>query len=221
MTTPDRSALRWIALATFLTLVPITLLVPGLTELVVDRHGGTRFQAHLFVSLNQLAGIAAVPFAMLLHRRVPTNRWWIPALLLVDAVAFIGMRSAPTLSALFAWRALDGLAHLPAVTFLMIAANRAGGQRRGASLGVVASALMVGVGVGAPLGGLLIDRDPMLVYLVGAALLVVASMAAHWVPTTHAAHEAGAPSLAPSRYHWDRRRLVSWMPLAYNSRIDS
>ena len=215
MTTPDRSALRWIALATFLTLVPITLLVPGLTELVVDQHGGTRFQAHLFVSLNQLAGIVAVPLAMLLHRRVPTNRWWIPGLLLVDAVAFLGMRSAPTLGALFAWRALDGLAHLPAVTFLMIAANRAGGQRRGASLGVVASALMVGIGVGAPLGGVLIDRDPLLVYAVGAVLLVIAAITALRVPTTHAAHEAGAPSSAPSRYQWNRRRLVSWMPLAY------
>jgi 1-acyl-sn-glycerol-3-phosphate acyltransferase len=213
--TPDRSALRWIALATFLTLVPITLLVPGLTELVVDRHGGTRFQAHLFVSLNQLAGIIAVPFAMLLHRRVPSARWWIPGLLLVDAVAFAGMRSAPTLGALFAWRALDGLAHLPAVTFLMIAANRAGGQRRGASLGVVASALMVGIGVGAPLGGILIDRDPMLVYVVGAGLLVVAAVTALRVPSTHAAHEVGSGAGASSRYAWDRRRLVSWMPLAY------
>ena len=211
----DRSALRWIALATFLTLVPITLLVPGLTELVVDQHGGTRFQAHLFVSINQMAGIVAVPFAMLIHRRYPSQRWWIPALLLLDAVAFLGMRSAPTLGALFAWRAVDGIAHLPAVTFLMIAANRAGGQRRGASLGVVASALMVGIGVGAPLGGALIDRDPMLVYVVGAVLLVVAGLSALRVPTTHARHEVGAPSTAPQRYQWDRRRLVSWMPLAY------
>lgn len=211
----DRSALRWIALATFLTLVPITLLVPGLTELVVDQHGGTRFQAHLFVSLNQMAGIVAVPFAMLIHRRFPTRRWWIPALLLLDAVAFLGMRSAPTLGALFAWRAVDGMAHLPAVTFLMIAANRTGGKRRGASLGVVASALMVGIGVGAPLGGLLIDRDPLLVYVVGAALLMVAGVSALKVPTTRAAHESGSGSTVPSRYRWDRRQLVSWMPLAY------
>ena len=58
-------ALGAIALATFLTLVPITLLVPGLNELVMGEHGGTRFQAHLFVSLNQLTGIIAVPFAII------------------------------------------------------------------------------------------------------------------------------------------------------------
>ncbi len=203
-------SLRFIALATFLTLVPITLLVPGLEELVITAHGGTRFQAHLFVSLNQLAGVVAVPFAMVLQRRFPFARAWVPALLLVNAAAFIGMREADSLGALFAWRAVDGFMHLPAVTFLMIAANRAGGRRRGASLGVVASALMVGVGVGAPLGGVLIDRDPMLVYTVGAVLLVAASLAALAV----------RPSAAPdaphsSRYQWDRRQLASWMPLAY------
>jgi len=202
-------ALGAIALATFLTLVPITLLVPGLTELVVDQHGGTRFQAHLFVSLNQLAGIIAVPFTMALHRRWPYTRRWVVGLLAVDAVAFIGMGLAPTLEVLFAWRALDGIAHLPAVTFLMIAANRSGGERRGATLGLVAGALMVGVGVGAPLGGILIDQDPLSVYRVGAVLLLMAAAAGGFLP------DVSAPRGAGSRYEWDRRRLVSWMPLAY------
>ncbi len=208
MTRTASPALGAIALATFLTLVPITLLVPGLTELVVDRHGGTRFQAHLFVSLNQLAGIVAVPFAMSLHRRFPHTRRWVVALLAVDAVAFLGMGAANTLGELFAWRALDGIAHLPAVTFLMIAANRSGGERRGASLGLVAAALMVGVGVGAPLGGILIDQNPLSVYRVGAVLLLMAAAAGAFVPES-----AARP--ARSRYEWDRRRLVSWMPLAY------
>ncbi len=207
----DRPALRAIAFATFLTLVPITLLVPGLTELVQDAHGGTRFHAHLFVSLNQAAGILAVPVAMILHRRYPSTRFWILGLLLVNAASFIGMREAGSLGALFGWRALDGIAHLPAVTFLMIAANRAGGRRRGASLGVVAAALMVGVGVGAPLGGILVDRDPALVYTVGAVLLVVAALASLAIPTL-----APSPERAhPSRYTWDRSRPAAWMPLAY------
>ena len=208
----NRPALRAIAVATFLTLVPITLLVPGLTELVMDAHGGTRFQAHLFVSLNQLAGIVAVPFVLRLHRRHERTRTWLVGLLLVDAVSFLGMRAAGSLEALFAWRVLDGIAHLPAVTLLMIAANRTGGRRRGASLGLVASALMVGVGVGAPLGGVLVDRDPLLVYSVGAVLLLVAAASAGFVRTP-----AGAAAIptAERRYQWDRSQAASWMPLAY------
>lgn len=213
MTELNRPALRAIALATFLTLVPITLLVPGLTELVSVAHGGTRFQAHLFVSLNQLTGIIAVPFAMRLHRRFPETHRWIVGLLALDAVSFVGMGTAGSLGELFAWRAVDGLAHLPAVTFLMIAANRAGGARRGASLGVVAAALMVGVGVGAPIGGILVDRDPSLVYRVGAVLLAVAAVAALAIPRTAVAVAVDGPSR--SRYAWDRTRVATWMPLAY------
>lgn len=210
MNRPVSPALGAIALATFLTLAPITLLVPGLTELVVDAHDGTRFQAHLFVSLNQLTGILAVPVAMALHRRWPHTRRWVIGLLLLDAGAFLGMGAADTLGQLFAWRALDGIAHLPAVTFLMIAANRSGGERRGAALGVVAGALMIGVAVGAPVGGLLVDSNRDLVYTVGAALLVLAALAGAFVPAT------ATPSRDPgARYRWDRRQLVSWMPLAY------
>lgn len=216
MTETNRPALRAIALATFLTLVPITLLVPGLTELVSVAHGGTRFQAHLFVSLNQLTGIIAVPIAMVLHRRFPDTRTWIVLLLLIDAAAFVAMGAADSLRSLFFWRAVDGAAHLPAVTFLMILANRAGGRRRGASLGVVASALMVGVGVGAPIGGFLVDRDPTLVYQVGAALLAVAAISALLIPRArHAPLAAPAPAPARSRYAWDHARPESWMPLAY------
>lgn len=215
---PRPAALAPIAIATFLTLVPLTLLVPALTELVVDRHGGTRFHAHLFVALNQLAGIVAIPLAMRWHRRLGTTRGWVIALLALDAIAFLGMWRAESLGALFAWRALDGLAHLPALTFLMIAANRAGGARRGASLGLVATALMFGVGVGLPTGGILAARDPLLVYPVGMVLLGVAALAAIGVPSgAAAAAEGRVPEDAPpaSRYRWDRSDLASWMPLAY------
>ena len=211
---PRPAALAPIAIATFLTLVPLTLLVPALTELVVDRHGGTRFHAHLFVALNQLAGIIAVPVAMRWHRRLGSTRRWVIALLALDAVAFLGMWRADSLGALFAWRALDGIAHLPALTFLMIAANRAGGARRGASLGLVATALMFGVGVGLPTGGILAARDPLLVYPVGMVLLGVAALAAIGVPTTAEPSAPTSPA-PPSRYRWDRSDLASWMPLAY------
>ncbi len=210
-TATNSRALGAIALATFLTLVPITLLVPGLNELVMGEHGGTRFQAHLFVSLNQLTGIVAVPFAMRWHRRYPDTRRWVVGLLALDALSFVGMGAADSLGALFAWRALDGIAHLPAVTFLMIAANRAGGARRGASLGVVASALMVGVGVGAPVGGILVDRAVHTVYPVGAVLLALAAISALLIPSA----AIGGDASARSRYAWDRSKLASWMPLAY------
>ena len=147
------AARRSIALATFLTLVPITLVVPGLNELVIVALHGTRADAHAFAAVNMATGIVGVPIVLALFRRRPNLRARLVGALLVDACAFLGMNSARSVPALLAWRALDGFAHLPAVTLLMVAANRLVGEKRGATLGLVATSLMVGVAVGSPLGG--------------------------------------------------------------------
>jgi MFS family permease len=112
---------------------------------------------------------------------------------------------------LFAFRALDGAVHLPAVTLLMVSANRLAGDRRGASLGALASALMLGITVGSPLGGRLVQAGDGLVYYVGAAVFVVAGAVALLAPST----DAGADAPRGSRYRWQWRRPESWIPLGY------
>lgn len=200
-----------IALATVLTLIPLTLLVPGLQELVVQAHGATRLEAHLFMAANMATGIVAVPVTMRLLRPSRHLPRWLAVLLALDALAFVGMGRAEGLPALFAWRLLDGALHLPAVTLLMVLANRLAGPRSGGPLGLVASALMLGIAIGAPLGGVLVSRGGgALVYPAGAALLVVAAL------STLAVRAAPAPApVRGSRYAWDRRKLAAWTPLAF------
>ena len=89
------------------------------------------------MTVNMLSGIIAVPIVMRLQRQAGSVRVWVSALLALDALVFLGMRSAPSLSALFALRMLDGALHLPAITLLMVAANRMAGPRRGGSLGLL------------------------------------------------------------------------------------
>lgn len=212
--THDRLATRRaIALATFFTLVPLTLVVAGLHELVIVRLGGTRAEAHAFSAVNQAAGIIGVPIALALFRRRPNLRAWLVASLLLDAVSFVGMDTARSVPALLAWRALDGIAHLPAVTLLMVAANRLAGEKRGATLGLVATALMTGVAVGSPLGGWLAEHGPSAVYLSGAALLVFAALVSTRIPPLPA--EAVAGHGAARRYSWRRTGAATWMPLAF------
>jgi MFS family permease len=200
----------WIhSLVMFLALVPVTLLVPGLDELVVVRHGGSETAAHAFMSVNMLAGMLAIPLVMRRLRKLGDLRPWLAVLLIVDAIAFIGMGNASSLGSLFAFRALDGAVHLPAVTLLMVAANRAAGDRRGASLGALASALMLGITVGSPLGGWLVERGSDVVYQAGAAVFVLAALACLAAPTS----DVGAHQ--PRRYHFQWRRAESWVPLGY------
>lgn len=200
-----------ISLTMFLTLVPVTLLVPGLHELVVVAHGGSTSDAHAFMTVNMLAGMFTVPFAMRRARRANDLRRWIVAALVIDAAAFAGMGLSTSLPALYAFRLLDGAVHLPAVTLLMVASNRTSGDRRGGSLGALASAIMIGVAVGSPLGGWLVDRGASLVYAVGGVLLLVAALMALAIP----AAPRPAASEAPRNYAFDRTRLQAWIPLGY------
>ena len=204
--------MRWIySVAMFLALVPVTLLVPGLDELVVIRHGGTDGAAHGFMTVNMLAGMIAVPLLMRRLRRLGDLRPWLSALFVLDAIAFFGMGRASSLGALFAFRILDGAVHLPAVTLLMVAANRAAGDRRGASLGALASALMLGITVGSPLGGWLVQTGDRAVYDTGAAVFILAALISMAAPAT--SPTADAPR--GNRYRWQWRRPESWIPLGY------
>jgi MFS family permease len=200
-----------IAFATILTLMPVTLLVPGQRELVQDRFGTSDGLAHAFMTVNMLAGIAAVPFIMRWQKRVGALRWWIASLLLLDAGVFLAMRAADSFGALLAWRALDGALHLPAITLLMVAANRLAGPRRGGSLGLLGTSLMVGVALGSPLGGAIVDRAPTMTYVVGASLLACAAVVALRLTSVPDAN-ASQPS---RRYAWNTHVGLAWVPLAY------
>jgi MFS family permease len=200
-----------IALATICTLIPVTLLVPGLRELVQVAHGGSAEAAHAFMTVNMLSGIVAVPLVMRGQRRAGSVRLWVATLLLLDAGVFLAMRAAPSLSALLALRALDGALHLPAITLLMVAANRLAGPRRGGSLGLLGSSLMIGVAIGSPLGGRLVDRSPSLVYAVGALAFVLAAVCALGI-TLPRAEQTRTPS---RKYAWNHNVQLAWVPLTY------
>jgi MFS family permease len=200
-----------IALATICTLIPVTLLVPGLRELVQVAHGGSASAAHAFMTVNMLSGIVAVPLVMRWQRRAGSVRAWVASLLLLDAVVFLAMRAAPSLSSLMALRVLDGALHLPAITLLMVAANRLAGPRRGGSLGLLGSSLMIGVAIGSPLGGRLVDRSPSQVYLVGAVAFVIAAVCALGIALPRA-EQTRTPS---RKYEWNRHVQLAWVPLTY------
>jgi hypothetical protein len=179
---------------------PVTLLVPGLDELVVGRHGGSDAAAHAFMWVNMVAGMIAVPLLMRRFRQLGDLRWWLATLFLIDALAFVGMGRASSLGALFAFRFLDGAVHLPAVTLLMVAANRAAGDRRvrhwGTGLGTDAGDYR-----GSPLGGWLVQSGAQAVYDTGAAVFVIAALVCLASP---AADPAG--DTPRNRYRWQWRR---------------
>jgi MFS family permease len=206
----SRDARASLALAAFLTLLPVTLPVPGLAELVIGSRGGTRFDAHLFMALNMASGVIAIPVVLRLARGGLHLNRWVAGLLAADAVAFLLMALSRSPGELLAARLADGAFHLPAITLLMVWANRAAGERRGATLGLIASATMAGIAAGAPLGGWLVTIGANTVLWTAAVLLLLAAAAcARAIPPP--------VSVTPSNprcYRWDRRMREAWAPLA-------
>lgn len=53
----------------FLGMLPVTLIVPALKELLVDRFAASPFWTHAFMSINLIGGIAAAPLMVRLSSR--------------------------------------------------------------------------------------------------------------------------------------------------------
>src|SRR5262245_31607546 len=69
--------------AVFLAMLPVTLIVPVLKELLVDRYGASTFWTHSFMSINLIGAILASPLiAAACDRRVPRSRTITAALVL-------------------------------------------------------------------------------------------------------------------------------------------
>jgi MFS family permease len=93
----------------------------------------------------------------------------------------------------------------------MVASNRLSGDRRGGALGALAAAIMIGVAVGSPLGGWLVERGIGLVFGAGAMLLLLSILACASLGAI------ATPMRNPKvrRYGWDHAALRNWVPLGY------
>lgn len=180
---PTRSLPRALphAFVMFLALVPVTLVVPVLHELLVVRLGASPFTAHLFMAVNMMAGVIAAPLVVRVANLSGGPSRWLPAMLALDGAAFSLMGMSESIAELMAWRVVEGGAHLSAVTLLMASANRVGGRRRGMVMGLMGSALTLGVGLGAPLGGLIGARDAAVVFPLGAAIATLGALVCLWL----------------------------------------
>ena len=171
------SSLFGLALSTFLVITPVTLVVPVLKGLVQDHYGVGDFATSMFMSVNMIGAVFGAPLAGLLSDRLGKRRPLIVAALLLDAVLLLALRSAPTYATLMAFRFVEGITHILALSLVLaLAADVAKRRSTGHVMGVVGATLTLGVALGAPLGGILGRSDPRLPLLVGAALSLVAAV---------------------------------------------
>jgi MFS family permease len=164
-------------------MAPVTLPVPILRELVGDRFEVSEFLTSLFMSVNMLGAALSAPFAGALADRLGRRRPLVIGALFLDAVLFLAMTLELPFGLFLVLRFFEGIAHIFALSLLLsIAASLGGDHARGRTMGIAGTGMMLGVAIGAPIGGLLGAGDanqPLYaasVLLIGAALFASAAL---------------------------------------------
>lgn len=138
----------------FASMLPVTLLVAPLKELVGRRFDAGPFWTHSFMSVNMIGAILATPIISMLSD-IGGKRARIAVLALAaDACLLAGMSLVKNLAWLLTLRFFEGAAHILAISTLMaIAAGWSGDTKRGRTMGIVGAAMMFGTACGTRLGG--------------------------------------------------------------------
>ena len=157
-------------------MAPVTLPVPVLRELVQERFSVSEFLTSLFMSVNMVGALFAAPLVGALVDRVGRRRQLLVGALLLDAVRFFALAAPGSFPVFLSIRFVEGCAHIGALSILLtLASNTLAPERRGRAMGIVGGCMMLGIAVGAPLGGALAKRSVVTPLEVGGALLVGAA----------------------------------------------
>lgn len=175
---PEVSRARIVALGVLalLTLVPVTLPVPVLRELVLERFSVSELATSTFMSINMVGAILAAPVAGALSDRFGRRRPLVVGALLVDAACFLALTLPLSFPVFMAIRFVEGCAHIFALSLVLAHATALAPEgQRGRVMGVVGAGLLLGVALGAPVGGILGRQGPMVVLQAGFVILLVAA----------------------------------------------
>jgi MFS family permease len=208
--------------STLLTLVPVTLPVPVLRELVAERFGVSELLTSLFMSINMLAAVLAAPIAGALGDRFGRRHRLVVLALLADAACFWALTADIPFALFLALRFAEGAAHIFALSLLLALASQSiDDARRGRVMGMVGGSIMLGVALGAPLGGVLGRHGALLPLQCAAGIaLLAAALAAFTLretvpaPDGSARGEAERPGLRAIATAL-RATPSLWVPLAF------
>jgi MFS family permease len=204
-----------------LVLVPVTLPVPVLRALVQERFGVSELLTSLFMSINMAGAVLAAPLAGALADRFGRRPALIVAALVLDAGCFLALTRDVPFSVFMAIRFLEGCAHIFALSLVLaLAAGSRGPEHRGRAMGIAGGGLLLGVAIGAPIGGVLGAGAPERTLYGGAVVLLAAAALAAVVLREVGSHAEARPGLgAIFRTVRSHPRLLAPLTFAFADRF--
>ncbi len=136
------------------SMLNLTLIVAGLKELVIDDLGGTARDASLFFSIEMVAYIAFAPVWGLVSDRFGRRRLLVTLGFLLCAPLYAAYSVVDSIQALLSLRFVQGACAVMGWSSLMaMVLDQADEKKRGRYMGLMGGALILGVSLGAPVGG--------------------------------------------------------------------
>ena len=136
------------------SMLNLTLIVAGLKELVIDDLGGTARDASLFFSVEMVAYIIFAPLWGLVSDRLGRRRLLITLGFLLCAPLYAAYSVVNSVPMLLSLRFVQGACAVMGWSLLMaLVMDQTEEKKRGRYMGLMGASLILGVSLGAPLGG--------------------------------------------------------------------
>lgn len=151
---PRRQSVAWPCAFLMVAMFNQTLVVAGLKEFIIEDLGGTVAHATLFFSVEILAYLIFAPLWGLASDRFGTRKPFVVAGFLGSAVLYASFGMVDSVGVLLQLRFVQGAFSVMGWSILMASVlDRTGDSGRGRIMGLMGAALILGVSLGAPMGG--------------------------------------------------------------------
>lgn len=159
----------------YFTMLPVTMMVPVLKEIVTERFAAGTFAAHMYMSINMIGAIVTAPITASLADRAVSRKSILLTALIFNLTTLAVMPMVDSFAVFMTLRFFEGAFHVLAISTLMAcAADWADAQRKGRQMGMLGASLIFGTACGAPLGGRIGQSQPMMVFTLGMVCVAIA-----------------------------------------------
>ncbi|TGN09409.1 MFS transporter [Leptospira ilyithenensis] len=168
----------------FLSMLPVTMIVPVVKDIIKDRLLGSNWEVAYFTSIPMLGSFLFAPVAGMISDRFRNRKYFIAAFCFVDAFLFYLLTQIHDMNLFLLVRFFEGASHIFIIGLLLSsAADRENDPEntryygKGILMGITGMFLSLGGAFGMPLG-ILGRKNPLLPFYVGSGILVFVGLVA-------------------------------------------